>query len=119
MCKLNRTRRGISKSKNYIEVRLRTDATYEEACDVAASTVELNPEESNSSDSEEELHIALYRVDGTMIPNAPIEAESGEEETWSIQNYLKTFKSFRRQGNPIKLAIGYCVKVNRLYYTDS
>ena len=114
MCKLNRTRRGVAKSKNYIEVRLRADATYGEACDAAASTVELYPEESNSSESEEELHLALYRVDGTMIPDRPIDTETGEEESWNILNYLKTFKSFRRQGNPIKLAVGYSVKVNQL-----
>ena len=91
MCKLNRTRRGR---------------------DAAAATMELTDDA--SSDSDEEVHLALYRVDGTMIPNKPIEVESGEDEPWTILKYLRTFKSFKTHGNAIKLAIGYSTKVNYL-----
>ncbi len=61
MCAIRRSHKGYVKSSNYIEVRVKEDASYDEVC--RASKVALDLE---GPDEEDEC-LTVFRANGTIV----------------------------------------------------
>lgn len=112
VCKMVKTRKkGYVRRGDYIEVSVRSDATYGEVCQ--ASLEELKSAESSTSEDEEgSCEIVLMRANGTVILNRPVlTSQASGEVPWTIRSYMSTFTSFVRCGVPVKLGIGFVSKV--------
>lgn len=74
-------------------------------CRAAADALNIgDPDEEGES-------LSLFRANGTIVPGTPIEITTGSKHPWVLDTYLRTFSSYVRSGNPVKLCLGYVKKV--------
>lgn len=111
VCRMVRSRKkGYIRNGDYIEVRVKMDASYREV--VEASVQQLGAIDSSSSEDDEwSGEAVLVRANGTVILDRPIETTMHSSVPWEIGSYMKTFTSFVKSGVPVKLGIGFVPKV--------
>ena len=114
VCKMVRSRKkGFIRRSDYAEVRVKADTTYQEVAE--ASVLQLQSLDSSSSDEDAwSGEAVLLRANGTVIVNRPIETTSYCSVPWDIGSYMKTFSFFVKTGVPVKLGVGFVVKVNKV-----
>ena len=113
VCKMVRSRKkGFTRRSDYAKVRVKADATYQEVAE--SSVLQLQSLESSSSDEDDwSGEAVLLRANGAVIVNRPIET-SFSTVPWDIESYMKSFSSFVKTGDPVKLGVGFVVKVNKI-----
>ena len=109
-------KRGYTKKGDYVEVRVGKAATYKEvaqACHLAIVDADrASSSEDVDDDSDDDAgSLALFRANGTMILDRPIENTSGNVDAWSIGAYMNTFHCYQKTGATIKFGVGYTAKV--------
>ncbi len=103
-----RTRKkGYTKCGDYMEVRIRKDAHYPSVVAAARDVLGIESEE-----EDEEGEWGLLRIDGTVVPNRPI-----EKHPWTAARYLN---ALGKTASQVKFGVGYItdvsfVTVNILY----
>ena len=98
----------------YIEVRVRKAAGCREVAETCGTALHCFD---SSSDDEEENPV-LLRANGTMILDCPIQSSSSEATDWTIGSYMGMFQSFVKSGIPVKLGVGYSIKVCLIHTTN-
>ena len=93
ICTIVKSKKGIgySKSGEFVEVQVSRTDCYDDVTRKAKEVVGLNGYEG------EEL--ALFRSDGTLIPNKEI-----NNQAWTVGNY---FRSIRKAASQVKLGVGF------------
>lgn len=86
---------GYTKDTEYVEVRVKKSASYEEVASTAKGVVGL-PDKSIGI-------LSVFRSDGTVIPDKRI-----ADCEWTIGGYLK---SLNKSCSQIKLGVGYLLQV--------
>ena len=115
VCRMVRIqKRGYTKKGDYVEVRVGKAATYKEVTQACYLAV-LDADRASSSDVDDDSDddagsLALFRANGTMILDRPIENTSGNID-WSIGAYMNTFQCYQKTGATIKFGVGYTAKV--------
>jgi hypothetical protein len=123
---MRKSHKGDVRDGDYTKVRVRHDAVYNKVCESAATTVELSDEYDSDdvvSDGGCRKQLALFRANGTVVQDKTVALESESQSVpWTILSYLKTFSSFSRSGNPVKLGVGYTtirkVHACKYYYVE-
>lgn len=93
--KKKRSNKGYTKSTEYVEVRVKRAASYEEVASTSKSVLGLPHQDTGM--------LSLFRCDGTLIPDKKI-----LDNTWTIGGYL------RKSCSQIKLGVGYLMQVFHL-----
>ncbi len=100
-------KKGFVRKGEYVEIRVPMGASYREVAAVCASVYT-----SSSEDEEGGVEATLFRANGTMTLDSPIQTGSSSTATpWDIGSYMSVFPSFHSSGVAIKLGMGYTVKV--------
>ena len=86
---------GYTKDTEYVEVRVKKNASYEEVASIAKGVVGL-------PDNDVGL-LSLFRSHGTVVPDKSI-----ADCKWTIGGYLK---SLNKSCSQIKLGVGYLLQV--------
>ena len=106
MCKMVRSRKdGFIKEGDFTEVRIERGSTYSGVVAIAAESMGLETEEEEDDGAEPEL--ALFRTDGTVVPNQPI-VFGKETQPWMLERYLKSLMKTAAQ---VKFGVGFHCKV--------
>ncbi len=113
LCKMVRSRKkGYVRCGDYIEVRVRLDASYREVAEASIQQLQSIDSSSSDDDNDGSGEVLLMRANGTVILDTPIETTTPPSKVpWDIESYMRTFSSFVKTGVPVKLGVGFTSKV--------
>ena len=98
MCTIHKNKsKGYSKGSEFVEVRVKHNASYDEVTAAAKDGLGLPCQEGV---------LRLFRVDGTVILDGDI-----ADKPWTIGTYLKSMKKATSQ---LKLGVGYLLQVCKI-----
>jgi hypothetical protein len=97
---MGHSRKGYIRCGDYVEVRVPKTASYSEVVSHALEVLDVEKDE----EEEGEAKPSVFRIDGTMVPDSPINNLS-----WNVTRYLK---SLRKSAGQVKLGIGFFYKAS-------
>ena len=115
-----RTRKkGYTRKGDYVEVRIGKGATYQEVTQACyCAVMDAGMGSSSEDDDADAESLALFRANGAIILDRPIESTSSNMVPWSLGAYMGTFQCYQKTGVTIKCGIGFTAKVTFCDYIN-